>query len=611
MPHARRLSVIAAALVFATVSMGASQAVAQQSGAPPQSELRQAAEAYQNGDWQQAAALYETAYESAPEASRHKAEAALEWASLLWEQGDYQRAAKRANDALERARKLDMRDAIGRLLLTTGHIEASQGKLADAEQTLQICIKMSAEGGDEVFSALCTLNRRLVRELRGKAPGPKAEYTRAVATLEAAGTPLTVGASLAKTAELYDKLGDPARALGLLQQAHARFREAGSVPAMLRNRLRIARVLQDMGRFAEARTYLDGLVGRFEAMKMRPALVDALGLTARDREQSGQAAEAARLYERAYKVARQTGSPQLVGKTRLALCEFGGRAGDLAAAREHCDSAAGYFRKAGVPDLEARAVSNLAGIEQAAGNLDAASRHYAHVIERLANEVELSPGERQALVSHRANLCQVEMRLESSGAYHLCRQALEAVEGAAGAPAGMLAHTTYATGVAARQQAPKAAVDHLARAAELAAGLEPADLQLAADAMLRRGAMLAARTSRRDDAAADFRKGLAWAEKGGPELAASRVQLRTQLAQVELKREQWQPAAEALEALVADAAADAATKAWAYSGLANARLKLGDRRAAVAALEAGLPLAKAAGDKELAETFEANLAKLE
>src|SRR5690554_2962519 len=91
--------------------------------------IEHARELYAAGDWETAREAYKAAFEDAPENSVYKAEASLELANLLWEQGENNAAELRVKDALKRAEALKLDAAIGQLLLTKGHIEASQGRL--------------------------------------------------------------------------------------------------------------------------------------------------------------------------------------------------------------------------------------------------------------------------------------------------------------------------------------------------------------------------------------------------------------------------------------------------------------------------------------------------
>lgn len=575
--------------------------------------LKNAQKQYQNGEWEQARQNYEKAYEAAPDDSKLKARAALEWSSLLWEQGDYAHAARRVDDALERAKKLEMNQAIGQLLLTKGHIEASRGKLRSAENTLKICIEMAGEQKDEVFSSLCRINHRLVRQLRGRPVGPESDYRKAIARLEAAGTPLSVGASLAKTAELYGKTGNPGRALSLLKKAQAEFKKAGSVPAQLRNRLRIARLLQEQNQHVQARKYLEGLVGKFQAMHNRPALVDALVLTAEDARTRGKIGEAAKMYKKALAVAKQTGSPNLIARGHLALCEFGVQTGQGEGVVGDCEVAAKGFDKLDVPELAARANAQLARLYHAKGELNKASAKYSEVIQTLEKTGVPGSADTPQLASYRANLCQVEMSLRSNGALHLCKRALDELDKLSHPDPSMVAATQYAVGVTAgRDGWAGKGVDNLKKAADLAEALTPPDHALAADALLRLGAVLSKMNNKEDDADAAFHRGIAICQKASsPELRATEVQLRIQLAQLEMSRDEYTEAKQNLHKLVEVADGDAASQAWAYNGLARVELVLGNKDAAKKALEKGLPMAEEAGDAALISNFKENLKKFE
>ncbi|QDG52009.1 hypothetical protein FIV42_15050 [Persicimonas caeni] len=575
--------------------------------------LETAQKQYQAGKWEQARESYKKAYDTAPDDSRLKAQAALEWSSLLWEQGDYAAADKRVDDALRRARKLKMNEAVGRLLLTQGHIQASQGKLRKAENTLKICINLTSEQNDEVFGALCKLNHRLVRQLRGRPAGPDSDYKKAIAQLEAAGTPLSVGSALAKTAGLYAQGGNPAKALELLKRAQQSFSKADSVPAQLRNRLRIAKLLQEQGQHAQADKYLEGLVGKFSAMNNRPALVDALVLTAQSEMHKGNAAAAQKHYERALSVAKKTKSPNLIARSQLALCEFGVSAGKGSQFEDKCTAAAKTFDKLGIPDLAARSNAQLAGLYHAQGQLNKASAMYSKVIQRLEKTGVPGTHDTPAVATYRANLCQVEMSLRSNGAHYLCKKALEELEKQKSANPAMLAATHYGVGVTAgRDGWAPGGLDHLNKAVELSLEQTPPDRALASDAMLRRGIILGQMKNKEDEAAHAFKKGIAITEQDKSDsLRATRVQLRTQLAQLQLEEREWKTAKGSLEALIEDAKGDPQSQAWAYSGLARAELKLGDKKAAKKALQKGLPLAKKAGDKELVSNFKENLEKFE
>jgi len=598
----------------ATALMLATPAMADE-GEDPAELLNTAELLYHRGEWSQALKAYEKAYTKTPRTSAYKAEAALGWSSLLWQQGDYKKASKHIDEALRLAEALKLDSAIGRLLLTKGQIEASRGQLTSAENTLAVCIKSAKDQGDQAFAALCSINRRLVRQLRGRPAGPQSDYQADIAQLKAAGTPLSVGSSLSRTAGFYEKNGDTNRALALLHEAQAQFDRAESVPAKLRNRLHIAKVLQDQGRHADARPYLAGKIATFQAMNNRPSLIDALALSATDARARGHQDEAARLLAQALSVAKQTGSPTLIARGHMALCEFENPTESASAALSqasiaHCESAARGFEKLKMPTLAARSNAQLAKLYHGAGDLNKASTYYSRAIQTM--ETVRVPGSPDApgIGETRANLCQVNMTLDTKGASFLCRKALTELQAQRGVDPAMLAATQYAVGVTAGRDGSAAkGLENLEEAATLAQKLSPPNFRLAADAHLRRG-MIYASTRQQKEAAQAFEKGISLAraaQSPADPLAAVGVQLRTQLAQLQLKEEDWKGAQSTLNALIKDPAADASAQAWAYNALARAALKQGDKSAAKKALERGLPLAKKSGDTDLLKNFEENL----
>ncbi len=574
--------------------------------------IEHARELYAAGDWETAREAYKAAFEDAPENSVYKAEASLELANLLWEQGENNAAEIRVKDALQRAEALKLDAAIGQLLLTKGHIEASQGRLKNSENTLNLCIKQASAQSDETFRAICSLNLRLVRTLQGKSPGSDAQYKRDVASIEANATPLAAGSSLAKTAELYQQNGDFAQALQLLQQADKQFSAAKSVPSQARNRLRIASVLQDQGNYSQARTHLDGLVKQFTAMKNRPLLVNTLGLVAKDAEQSGDKTGAAAHLERALQIANQTKSPQLIARGHLALCELTG-AQTAKQSAEHCAQSAQLFDKTGIPALTARAKAAEARIYQTAGSYLEAQKLYLELIDIMEKRVEKSTSDNQSLAIQYANLCQVERNLNATGTHKRCLDALKILEktSPAGAPE-MIAQTHFAIGIGAENNKNnKAAMEHFEKTIVAAEKLTPKNLALASEALLRLGALQAGIKSERTNAAATFQRGVTLTESH-PELLTTRLQLRTQLAQIQLADQQFSLAATTLSKVIEDAtrANDSATLVWAYNGLASAQLKLGKRDAAIESLKTGLSHAKKSGDSENTKLFEDNLKSL-
>ncbi len=577
--------------------------------------IEAARELYAAGNWETAGEAYEDALRAATPGTRPEAEAMIELASLRWEQGDYAGAHERASKALSAAKKLKLDDAVGRLMLTLGHIEASQGRLAAAQSTLQICVRSAAEQRDANFEALCRINLRFVRQLRGQAVGSEKAYRRDLDTLKRSGQSVLVGTALAKSAELQERAQDFHGALGTLRQAEAQFAAAGSVPAESRNKLRLAQALQNLNRWDEAAKELDGLVLTFRNMKNRPALVTAYALRGKQRAHDADRTGALQDYELAARTARTLGSPQLIANTDLALCEFFAVAGDSERSRKHCMSASKGFSSVGIPSLAARSRILLARLAQSQKEWLTAREHYLEALRVLSEDVAPSARDEREIAVQEVNLCQVELQLKSNGAYRRCLDAREALAGVTASDAsyrGMVAATDYAVGVTTPAREREKAMRSLDAAAE--AWIQLGNGPQAAEALLRLGKHQADSKKTRVTANSTFDRGL---KALGPPSDAPRqvvaIQLAIQKAQVELALESWLAARKTLETIVgwATASDDTYSAAWAYSGLAQARLKLKDRVGAIDALRLGESFASRAGDDDLLQLIRSNLDKLE
>lgn len=570
--------------------------------------MASARELYASGDWETAKEAYADAYAKAPAGSIARAEATLELASLLWEQGDYVEAEKRAQDALAQARKLKLDRAIGRLMLTLGHIEASRGKLSQAETTLKLCAKNAQSTKDDNVAALCRVSLRFVKQLRGQ-PVSDGEYEKDLALLRNSGDDMLVGTALAKSSEGFARAGDYAHALGLLNQAQERFVSGGSVPAQARNRLRRAQVFQEMGRWADAAKDLDGLVLDFKNMRNKPSLVTAHTLLGRQAEQAGDGKAAEGHFAQATKLAASMTNPTLTANTELAACEYYARTSNDRAVGL-CRSAHERFKKAGVPDLAARALVASARAVHVRGDLRAAREGYIAAIEALETRV-YTDADRKEVATQLVNLCTVEYQLESEGALLRCRNAVKALEAVSTRTTeieGMLGASHLTAGASAyKLNNAKDAQTHLESAIELLEKVS--DVPRLADAYLRLG-RLQFRLSN-DAAAKSFERAIELG-KGRADLAENTTQAHIQFAQFLMDKEKWELADAQLQpALQASLSAQQhGTAAWVYSAQARVALKLGQKETAIGALENGLQAAKKAGDKELQKSLQDNLSKL-
>jgi len=574
--------------------------------------LKGAQRLYHEGKWYRARAVYDRAYELAPEDSPVRVHAALGRSTLLWEQGNYAAARERVATAMDLAKELNLDDAIGRLLLTLGHIEASEGTFASAEETLRHCVRLAAEQDDAVFGPLCKLNHRLVRKLQGKSIASESSYRKALEQLESVDSPLTVGLSLSKTAELYAEGGQQNRAFNLLNRAEKEYEKAGSVPAQARNRMLEARMYQETGEWGRARKLLQGLADTFQGMGSKPALVESYGLLGNDAQHRRAFGEARTYYQQAFEVARATGSPQLIAKVRMAMCELGAKEGDYEGSVSHCKSAIDTFGERGMSKLTAAAQSSLGSAAQTAGQLEEARQAFIAAEETLEEQVHARFRNDGSLAHVLANLCQVEMHMQIEGGLYRCRKALDHLDPHRDSR-GMIAATHYARGnAAANEDHPDEAAEQLEKAAEMfTADEESADYRRYADAMLRLGA-IREQTDAPKEALDAYRRALDELGAKKQSTLEFRIKLRTKYTQLLLHRETWNEATSELQKLVeeSDRADDVETKAWALSAVARAQTQTGDQTSAREALERALPLAKKVGDQSLVETIESNLETL-
>lgn len=608
-----RNHVVAALLVIFTSLGLVSTAVADDL----ETHLEDATSLYYAGHWDDAYEALQKVYDDARAGSQIKAAAALQLGSLKWERGEYDGAKSLVRESLDIARNLGMNESTGELLSTLGHIEASRGELASAENTLNICVQLTGELGDDVYRALCRLNRRVVRTLRGKNPGSEHEYRADIETLQGGESTLAMGASLAKTAQLYRDNADYERAQELLAQAQEIYRNAGSVPGMRRNQLRMAQLLHRQGKFDEARGHVDGLVDQFEAMGNQPMMVHALAIEAEYALHQNDRQAAVTHYRRGLQIAERIQNPNLAGRIHVSLCEL-----NFAQSLDHCRKAADIFGDTGMVFLEIRAVSALARFLQRQNRFDEARTSYREAIEKLDDAVDTSQNPHAlSQTLQYANLCQVEAHLAATGTLTTCQKAIEGFEKFDDDQNEQFkevrAATIHSAGRAARREGNATeAVKHYEVAAELYADLGGEGHKLlAADTLLHMGAVENRMESRRDRAPETFRQGLKISSELDLEadgVATTHVSLMTQLAQRLLADNEWQDAAELLIDLTTTAQSvdDLSTAAWAHSGLSQAYLQLERRDDAVAALRQGRDLAKEAGDADLLQTIEDNLERL-
>ncbi|RAL20130.1 hypothetical protein DL240_18650 [Lujinxingia litoralis] len=580
--------------------------------------LEDARALYQAGHWDDAAAAFERAFELAPARSELRVAAALEGGSLLWEQGRYARARQKVSLALNLARELELTAPIGQLLLTLGHIESATGNVQGAEDTLNICVQLTGEHDDAVYRALCRMNRRVVRTLLGKDPGSQSDLRADITTLQNTDSLLAIGTALTRTADLYQDNGDLAQARQLLDEARRHIEASESVPARARHHLRLAQLLKAGGDFQEASALLDKALPLFESMNNRPMIVHALGLKADIALDLNHPEQALPLYRRALAVADATDNPLLEGRVHLALCEL-----ITTGSLQHCERAISTFTAGHLATYRVRAHASLARALQLSNRLEGARTNYRQAIEL----TEALPRGRElyasSLANQYANLCQVNTRLNATGALSSCLeartrlQALPADEDDHQRPL-ILASVIHSAGMAALQENnAERALDLLATAAELAMALPAPHLNIASDAYLRLGATLAALPDRGDEARDALEKGLrvlATAEEPrSTDYRRSEIALLMQLAQLQLKLKESYGTLATLDRLnpLATELRDYTTLAHSFNLRASAHLLLNEQDAAYRALSTAQIHASRSGDHELMQLIYDNVKRFE
>ena len=580
---------------------------------PGPAALAKARAAYDAGAWTKAASLYEQAYAASPKNAVTRVEADLERGALLWEQGRYASASKGVKRAMSLAKKLKLEEALGRTLLTLGQIETSQGKLSSAQRTFRICSSEASERGDVVYASLCRLNASLVQRLRGKSGMSDAQVQAAIGTIKSAATPRATGLALAKTADLYLKNKNYPQAMALLKQAQGQFAQAKSVPAGARTRVRMAQVHQNMNQWSQAQGLLTGVLPTLRRMNHRPLLAQSYGMLGRGASEQGDKAQAQTHYVKAISYAKATGSPQLVASTNLAMCELypSPRNED----ERYCEAAIKGFESVGAKALQARALSKMANLRQQQQRLSEAKVLHVKTLG-LLDASSKSAEHKRAGALQAANLCQVEHTMKATGSLRACNGAIKRMNALPEDQRNMdsLGASYYAAAFGAqRERRWRDAITHFERAAMTYATMSEPHWTRASDAQLRLGTMLTQLKKKEAQAQAALEKGLGWSARAtDAQGKLVRKELLLQLSQHLLFQKKYAQALPHLNALVKQAASDPDSQGWAYNGLAQAHLKLGDKAKAVESLKLGIKALTGSKDRhQILEMMKNNLKTLE
>lgn len=617
-----RLNTFTPALVAATLMFGISitspkTAAAQEAGlsdTDAQAAIQKARAQYDSGQWDEALTSYEALIKAAGSQSVTAVEAAIEASSLRWERGEYAQATKTLEAALAQAKAMKLEAALGRLLLTMGHIETSQGKLSAANKTFKLCVELATEQHDAIYASLCRINHSLVQRLAGGKGLSDEAMQREIQTIKTANTPLSAGTALAKTGELYSKQGNSAQAISMLEQAQAQFESAKSVPAAARNRVKLAQALNQAQQLERANQELDRAIGPLKKMGHKPGLIQAYGLKGTLAQSQGKREEAYGYYDQSLKLARQIGSPQWIANSRLAICELLAMPPAAGQAEAHCQAASEDFGRIGAAAPALRARVKLAGLKQLSGSWSEAHQLYKSIITSMEKMPRLDAEETKVLAIQRANICQVEHMLEATGTMRTCNLAIDALTALPQAAqlGEYVTASHYAAGFGAlREKRSKEALEHFE--ASTKGYIAANDALRAADSSLHLGTLQAKLKGKEAAAEATLNQGLTQLKATTATAQAQEIgrQLRLQLSQLLLEQGKLEPAKRELEALLASAAQDPDLQAWAYQGMASVLLKSQDKEGAIKALEQGIEAAKRGKDRYgLLDSLKQNLKQL-
>ncbi len=308
--------------------------------------------------------------------------------SALWLQGDLEDAEGPLREAIDLARAagdtVALRGALGNLALC----RRDRGGAAEAAALFAEDAALCRQTGDvQGLQATLGNHAQLLR-----ATG---QYTAALAMLgeqeelcRATGDSVGVARSLAGQAAVLADQGDPAGALERFRAHGAVSREIGDLRGLAESLLNEAGTLRQLGRRDEAAQVAgecEALVRRLDDQPLLARILDAQSRTAAE---EGRWADAARLANEAVLTARAADAPGALvlalGIAGIARRELGDLAGARAAHVEEEQVAAGAHDAAAV----AAARVNLAAVDIASGDLDAALARYAQA-EPVLRELEL------------------------------------------------------------------------------------------------------------------------------------------------------------------------------------------------------------------------------
>ena len=339
-----------------------------------------------------------------------------------------------------------------------GRLDARVGEPEKAAARYRRAMAIAEETGDEDVAARASGNLGLVLVDLGDFAGARAAIERTKAVLEKAGDELGVAQSVGNLGFVARHAGDTARSISLYEEAVERMEALGSKPGVVRFLGNLGSVRLHLGDHARALACFARARALAEQVGMRADVARLLGnealVHAWERTPEGDA-RASALQERALRIQEAIGDAIGRSQSLVALAELLERRGDFDGAIARYEEGLGiqvrlgarplaahtmqnlglqwerkgerekardFYRRAlaeadelGLPDVAARCLSDLAGLDMLAGRLEeslALARRGAETVLELAG----GHGEEQGAIAREHYLEVFEIGLAAAAA---------------------------------------------------------------------------------------------------------------------------------------------------------------------------------------------------
>jgi tetratricopeptide (TPR) repeat protein/TolB-like protein len=257
--------------------------------------------------------------------------------------------------------------------LRLARAQSSGGRGADALRTLEAIRSQSPDAGDDPRIGL----------LEAVASSTLGDYRRGQQAAAGAGArAAAIGARLLATdcqiqeGWAWMRLGEPARAVPLFEEALRTSEALGQRSGAARARMMLGRAASDQGDYAAAQLRFDEALASFREtgdQRNTASTLNDLGNLLYDR---GRLDDARRYYEQSATIYREVGNTQGLAGSAGNIANILDNQGDLEGARRLHEEAIALFREAGDKGGVARSTFNLGLILAAQGRLDEAQRRF-------------------------------------------------------------------------------------------------------------------------------------------------------------------------------------------------------------------------------------------